>query len=210
MFAHMAWAMKLPIKDPHAKWLLVTLCDFTNQDGKCWPSQSLLQERTALSKATINRRLKSLEEDGYIVRVSGHTGHNTEYFVQCEMVSHRDLVVSDRDTKQSLTRNITRKRGSKISEDFKPSEKTVNRINKFASEQGATINHDYETDKFCDFHIAKGSIYKDHQAAYRNWCRNAIKFSAERRASSANRGGVTRQGDTLSDRFGDFVNSIDS
>ena len=210
MFAHMAWAMKLPIKDPHAKWLLVTLCDFTNQDGKCWPSQSLLQERTALSKATINRRLKSLEEDGYIVRVSGHTGHNTEYFVQCEMVSHRDLVVSDRDTKQSLTRNITRKRWSKISEDFKPSEKTVNRINKFASEQGATINHDYETDKFCDFHIAKGSIYKDHQAAYRNWCRNAIKFSAERRASSANRGGVTRQGDTLSDRFGDFVNSIDS
>ena len=210
MFAHMAWAMKLPIKDPHAKWLLVTLCDFTNQDGKCWPSQSLLQERTALSKATINRRLKSLEDDGYIVRVSGHTGHNTEYFVQCEMVSHRDLVVSDRDTKQSLTRNITRKRGSKISEDFKPSEKTINRINKFASEQGATINHDYETDKFCDFHIAKGSIYKDHQAAYRNWCRNAIKFSAERRASSANRSGVTRQGDTLSDRFGDFINSIDS
>ena len=210
MFAHMALAMKLPIKDPHAKWLLVTLCDFTNQDGKCWPSQSLLQERTALSKATINRRLKSLEDDGYIVRVSGHTGHNTEYFVQCEIVSHRDLVVSDRDTKQSLTRNITRKRGSKISEDFKPSEKTINRINKFASEQGATINHDYETDKFCDFHIAKGSIYKDHQAAYRNWCRNAIKFSAERRASSANRSGVTRQGDTLSDRFGDFINSIDS
>lgn len=210
MFAHMAWAMKLPIKDPHAKWLLVTLCDFTNQDGKCWPSQSLLQERTALSKATINRRLKSLEEDGYIVRVSGHTGHNTEYFVQCEMVSHRDLVVSDRDTKQSLTRNITRKRGSKISEDFKPSEKTINRINKFASEQGATINHDYETDKFCDFHIAKGSIYKDHQAAYRNWCRNAIKFSAERRASSANRSGVSRQGDPLSDRFGEFINSIDS
>jgi hypothetical protein len=30
---------------------------------------------------------------------------------------------------------------------------------------------------FIDFHIAKGSVFKDLQRAFRTWCRNAARFS---------------------------------
>ena len=110
MFSHMAWALKQPIDDALAKWVLVTLCDFTDQDGKCWPSQSLLQQRTSIGRSTLNKKLKLLEESGYITRFSGRTGFNTEYYVHAEVVSHRDTPVSQRDTKQSLTRNNNKRK----------------------------------------------------------------------------------------------------
>jgi len=37
-----------------------------------------------------------------------------------------------------------------------------------------------ETTKFFDHHLAKGSAFKDWDAAWRNWIRNAVKFAAGR------------------------------
>lgn len=34
-----------------------------------------------------------------------------------------------------------------------------------------------QRDAFVDYHTAKGSVYKDWDAAFRNWCRNAVKFA---------------------------------
>ncbi len=41
------------------------------------------------------------------------------------------------------------------------------------------LNPHKELAAFRDHHVAKGSIFKDWQAAYRNWLRNAVKFAAK-------------------------------
>jgi hypothetical protein len=33
-----------------------------------------------------------------------------------------------------------------------------------------------EFDKFCDYHRAKGSVFRDWDAAWRNWMRNAVRY----------------------------------
>ncbi len=41
-----------------------------------------------------------------------------------------------------------------------------------------------EADAFRDHHTAKGSKFKDWDAAFRNWLRNAVKFSSNNRSAS--------------------------
>lgn len=45
--------------------------------------------------------------------------------------------------------------------------------------KGYGLNVHKEFAAFRDHHTAKGSIFKDWQAAYRNWLRNAVKFAAK-------------------------------
>ena len=46
------------------------------------------------------------------------------------------------------------------------------------------INHGLdpavEFENFSDYHLAHGSKFVDWSAAFRTWCRNAVKFKAER------------------------------
>ena len=208
MFSHMAWAIKQPINDALAKWTLVTLCDFTNQDGKCWPSQAILQERTAMGRSTLNKKLKLLEEQGYIKRFSGKTGFTTEYFVLTETVQQRDIPVSERDTKQSGNNN-TKKRRRSVPDDWQPDQDQIDKINDLAQQQGVTLDHDYETATFRDHHISKQSVFADVGRAYGVWCRRSIRFAAQRSPQSSYGGKRSQQGNKLSDRFGAFVNTID-
>jgi len=45
---------------------------------------------------------------------------------------------------------------------------------------------DHEADRFRDHHLARGSIFKDWDAAWRTWVANAIKFSGGRMVGAAN------------------------
>ncbi len=51
--------------------------------------------------------------------------------------------------------------------------------------KGPTLNIEEEVDQFKDYHLAKGSLMKDWEAAFRTWIRNAIKFGAGKRSNSA-------------------------
>lgn len=46
--------------------ILITLFSFTNENGICYPSQSVIAERTGLSRCTVNRHLKDLYRLGWI------------------------------------------------------------------------------------------------------------------------------------------------
>jgi hypothetical protein len=48
---------------------------------------------------------------------------------------------------------------------------------KWARETFPAVNVAFETNAFRDFHVAKGSTFKDWVAAWRTWIRNADKFS---------------------------------
>lgn len=57
--------------DPDAKLVLYALVDMDNEkhsDHRVFPSQSTLRQRTSLSVSTIGKKLKLLEEQGYLSR----------------------------------------------------------------------------------------------------------------------------------------------
>lgn len=80
----------------------------------------------------------------------------------------------------------TPKRGSRMSETWAPTQMDYAHATK-AGLSPQEINH--ETDQFRDYHISKGTISKDWAASWRTWCRNSVKWKAERGQNGrANRG----------------------
>ncbi len=55
---------------PHrAKTVYCYLCDRANKKGLCWPSALTIALDLAISKRTVFRALKELEEEGFIKRI---------------------------------------------------------------------------------------------------------------------------------------------
>jgi len=65
-------------------------------------------------------------------------------------------------------------RATAFPEDFTLTEKR----REWASQGG--IDAGYEFAKFRDHHRARGSVFKDWDAAWRTWCRNALEFAQRR------------------------------
>ncbi len=173
MFHHIAWAMKAQTPDALSKWLLVILADHADASGMCFPSQTTLSNRTGMHVATVNRKLLMLEDADLITRQSGREGKSTRYYLSIAEseypLAHSDNPIAQRDTKLPVNyiNNI---------EEWQLSNEVTQQIN--STNQGVTINHELEADKFKDYIRASGKKYKDFDAAYRNWCRNANRFSA--------------------------------
>lgn len=92
-------------------------------------------------------------------------------------------VVDARDAQTPLKAKTKRtpKRGSRMSETWAPTQMDYAHATK-AGLGPQEINH--ETDQFRDYHISKGTISKDWAASWRTWCRNAVKWKAQRKPSS--------------------------
>ena len=88
----MADAMRLEIDDPLAKWVLVTLCDYANEAGECWPSTATLAKRTGMHRSSVAKKLNYLEERKLIKRIESPFDSNL----------YR-VVVSDTPVAQSAT-----------------------------------------------------------------------------------------------------------
>lgn len=68
-------------------------------------------------------------------------------------------------------------RGTVVPPDFKPDQTAHN----IAASTG--VNLQAELANFLDHHAARGTVFKDWQAAFRTWLRNAVKFSNHAPAS---------------------------
>jgi len=67
-------------------------------------------------------------------------------------------------------------KAKQVPSDWKPSEE-------FATEceqKFPTLVIANEVEAFIDYHTASGKLFKDLQAAFRTWCRNAVKFSSSK------------------------------
>ena len=69
------------------------------------------------------------------------------------------------------------KRATQIPEDFRPAEK-----HEALADRARVSTCAREWPRFVDHHTAKGSTFKDWDAALRNWIRNANKFGGNVRA----------------------------
>lgn len=87
------------------------------------------------------------------------------------------------------------KRATSIPENWVPSDRNIaDALSKNLTHQQIQI----EGEKFRDYHLAKGTTYKNWDAGWRTWIGNAIKFAGGRNGS-----GVARR--TTTDEIGDFA-----
>jgi len=101
MFSHMADAMRLEIDDPLGKWLLVTLCDYANEAGECWPSTATLAKRTGMHRSSVAKKLNYLEEKKLIIRI------NRPFESTLYRVAVSDTGVAENDSKLLEPTNIS-------------------------------------------------------------------------------------------------------
>lgn len=99
--SNIVWGTKC--SSPQEKLVLLALADHMNEHTKaCFPSITILANRTQLSRRQVIRYLNSLEESGKIVREKGHSGKSTRYHFGGEIVSPMTLPSVAHDT---LTRS---------------------------------------------------------------------------------------------------------
>lgn len=65
-----SWAYTAPVANPGTKFLLVTLANFADEWGVCWPGQDTLAAMTAQSERKVRQGLAELEDEGLIVKVA--------------------------------------------------------------------------------------------------------------------------------------------
>jgi len=64
-----SWAFDQQIKDPLAKLVLIAVADHINEStGDAWPSVERLEQMTCASRSTVLRKLKMLENSGFLKR----------------------------------------------------------------------------------------------------------------------------------------------
>jgi DNA-binding transcriptional MocR family regulator len=191
-FQAMAWAVKQTVGDVSAKWLLVTLANYADEHGKCWPSLNRLASDTELSRATILRKLEYLYEKRLVSREQKPTkaGTYNEYTL-CQADTPSITVTLPRyqgDTPPSITVTPNpirepikepvigaQKRATPIPDDF-PSEAEI----RWTLKEHPNLSAWEERDKFRDYAAQHGKTYKDWTAAWRTWCRNATTWAKER------------------------------
>lgn len=66
-FQAMAWAIVQKPKGAKEKFVLLMLANYaSNEDGRCFPSVAKIAEETMMSRDSVIRAIKSLEEDGFL------------------------------------------------------------------------------------------------------------------------------------------------
>lgn len=207
MFMTMAAAMKADIRDALAKWMLVTLADYANDENICWPSIETLSKVTGMGTGTVSRKLALLIELGHIERIH-QPFTSTRYRIL--LPQSGASVAPERGSNLSRTYQ-TPKRASKmqVPNDWQPSAKVIADIDDARSRNGQeAIDHDYETNQFRDFHQSKGNTFKDFNLAYRGWCRRIRGVTARQGTRKARASSQPHRGHDQSDRFSEYLDSI--
>jgi len=79
-------ALDTVVGDSTRKLVLICLADHANEDDRtCWPAIDRIAKKCEISRSTVKRHIKVLEQDGLIMRRS-RTGDSTLYYVLPRLV----------------------------------------------------------------------------------------------------------------------------
>ena len=67
--AALNWAFKAQIKNPGAKFVLISLANYADENNQCFPSNNHISKMTGISSRSINEHLTFLEIENLIKRV---------------------------------------------------------------------------------------------------------------------------------------------
>lgn len=102
-FKAITWAMEqetTPVFKPLTKFVLVTMADLADQDGKCYPSIAYISGVTGLGDSTVRRHLHVLAEVGLLEivwgkRADGSYSSNTYHLALEGVLSERQGILSE-------------------------------------------------------------------------------------------------------------------
>jgi DNA-binding transcriptional MocR family regulator len=177
------------------------------ETGECFPSIARLADVCEMSRRSVEIQLATLEEAGLIARTNqfrttgGKTSNKyTLRLAQTEMdnCDAQNLRIPSENSAHTHTQNMRmnnpvinnpvninlfgaeaakpskQKKAIALPENWVPSDKNT----ADAQERGFTMQEiDHEADQFRNYHLAKGSTFKNWDAAWRTWLGNARKFA---------------------------------
>ena len=200
------WVLDLDISD-RALRLYAILMRYADKDThKAFPSRKTLAGRLRCSAASVDRASMELIDAGLLSKEQRHnnslvyTLHSSP--VQTPIITHDDtlsspvqtaIVTGDdltRTTKQEPKNDIAKK-ATRMPTDWQPSPEVQDTF----SQKWPSLSFFAELEAFTDHHTAKGSTFKDWDAAFRSWCRNAVKWQtpAQRKAETPTPGPGKRE-----------------
>lgn len=182
------WVINLDISDRAFKLYAILARYADNDTHKAFPSRDTLAARLRCSKASVDRAVMELVDAKAIEK--RHRAYNSVlYTVLVDapegVITHEDTmsspVITDVVTPDDVTittelepKNYIPKKAQQLPSDWEPSEKFADECN----QKFPTLVIANEVEAFIDYHTANGSKFKDFNAAFRTWCRNAVKFQA--------------------------------
>lgn len=193
---------------PTERLIMLALADHADDCGRCYPSIARLCQRTGLKDRAVQGNIKSLVSQGYITIVpNAGQGLANLYFVRAtpapdappqEMhprTKRHKTPASNAPTpaagapKPSLTINEPSeeakppaKRATSLPQNWVPSDRNLDdaRSRNFTDEEV----HE-QAAAFRDHHLARGTTFKDWDAAWRTWLGNARRFARSAPARNA-------------------------
>jgi hypothetical protein len=92
-----AWALSVKTKSPSAKLVLVTIANYCDESGFCWPSQELIARQSEQSIDSVQRRLQELVKAGFILRKVRRRKSSLYQLLMPEIKKPQTAVLNDRN-----------------------------------------------------------------------------------------------------------------
>jgi hypothetical protein len=162
-----------------------------NQTHEAFPSRDTLAGHMHCSPKSVDRATDELIKIGAITKRQRHNSSLVYTLRVSQGGGHQSPggsspVSRGVDTDVHLTRTTelepnndietNTKRAQAVPADWQPSDP----FRAECEQKWPTLIIAQEVEAFIDFHIAKGSVFKDVQRAFRTWCRNATKWEKPR------------------------------
>lgn len=185
-----AWAWKVSGLSPSEKLVLLCLADHSDRDGVSWPSQKTIAEKTLISRKTVNQAIAKFLRLGLLEKepLGGAYPFNQiyRYKLKCNnpvtsgynpLLHNVTTPVTSRYTEPSENRHIEPLEERPRSAAFPPNFSITDKIREVAHKNGWE-SLETELEAFRDYHLARGSVFKDWDRAFYTWLRNAKRFKA--------------------------------
>lgn len=186
------WLLYSDVSDKALRVYAVLARYADNETQQAFPGRALIAERSRCSVKSVDRALDELVKLGAIRkerRVKDGVYQSSLFTVVRVGVASR--VTLGRDTGDARVgtpvTNITRtneleplnyilKKSTQMKAGWKPSESVLSEF----AEKYPSLDLESTLEAFADYHLSKGSVFKDWDRAFGTWCRNAVKFDKPR------------------------------
>ena len=187
------WVINLEISDRAFKLYAVLARYADNSTHKAFPSRDTLAARLRCSKASVDRAVTELVEARAIEKK--HRAYNSVLYTV--LVDAPDgVIMGDESVSSGVSTDVISGDDVTRTTELEPNNYIEKKSKKATSipdpfalsdslREAMVVRHpsldlDEQVDAFVDFHTAKGSVFKSWDAAFRTWCRNAVKFAEPR------------------------------
>ena len=178
------WILDSGISDKAIRLYCVLARYADNETHRAYPSRDTLAQRMECSKASVDRAAQELIDVGAMTKQQRHNS-SLVFTLRVSSPMQRGVITDDEGGSSLLMRGVVTdddltittelepenysERATQMPKDYKPNENFAERFPDLSIED--------EFEAFCDYHLARGSKFKDWDRAFGTWCRNAVRFA---------------------------------